>query len=110
MEWYDYRLIFHNLKKEQSENLLTEEEMEQLWIPFVVFSNTENNDVTGGDTTTELTVTREGNFQSTTLNLVDEIEIFSGADNRITFQQVYSKTLKCQYQLHLYPFDTQVRD
>ena len=28
--------------------------------------------------------------------------------NRITFEQVYTKTFKCTYQLQLYPFDTQV--
>ena len=31
-----------------------------------------------------------------------------GALNRITFQEVYTKTFKCEYQLQLYPFDTQV--
>ena len=41
-------------------------------------------------------------------NNVEEINIFTGSQNRITFQQVYSKTFKCEYQLQLYPFDTQV--
>ena len=31
-----------------------------------------------------------------------------GSSNRITFQEVYTKTFKCEYQLQLYPFDTQV--
>ena len=38
-----------------------------------------------------------------------EINIFEGQFNRITFEQVYTKTFKCTYQLQLYPFDTQVR-
>ena len=42
------------------------------------------------------------------LNVIEEINIFTGGDNRITFQQVYSKSFKCEYQLQLYPFDTQV--
>ena len=33
---------------------------------------------------------------------------FLGSLNRITFQEVYTKTFKCEYQLQLYPFDTQV--
>ena len=41
---------------------------------------------------------------------VEEINIFEGKDNRITFEQVYTKTFKCTYQLQLYPFDTQVKD
>ena len=55
-----------------------------------------------------MTVTREGNFTESGLDVMEEINIFEGAENRITFQQVYSKTLKCVYQLQLYPFDTQV--
>ena len=38
-----------------------------------------------------------------------EINIFEGRFNRITFEQVYTKTFKCEYQLQLYPFDTQVQ-
>ena len=40
---------------------------------------------------------------------MEEINIFEGEFNRITFEQVYTKTFKCTYQLQLYPFDTQVR-
>lgn len=54
--------------------------------------------------------------------MVDEINIFDGQQNRITFEQVlevlifltypptkvYTKTFKCTYQLQMYPFDTQV--
>ena len=108
MEWYDDRLTYHNLKVERSANLLTKEEIDKLWIPFVVFGNTENNDATKGDDDTEVTITREGDFIPSLPDRIEEINIFTGGDNRITFQQVYSKTFKCEYQLQLYPFDTQV--
>ena len=55
-----------------------------------------------------MTITREGNFTRSPVNVLEEINIFEGHQNRITFQQVYSKTFKCVYQLQLYPFDTQV--
>ena len=80
----------------------------QLWIPFIVFSNTENQESTKGDDESEVTITREGNFTESGVQVMEEINIFEGGKNRITFQQVYSKTLKCVYQLQLYPFDTQV--
>ena len=38
-----------------------------------------------------------------------QVNIFDGASNRITFEQVYSKKFKCEYKLDLYPFDTQVK-
>ena len=73
-----------------------------------MFSNTENQEFTKGDDETEVTITREGNFTESEVHVMEEINIFEGEENRITFQQVYSKTFKCVYQLQLYPFDTQV--
>ena len=99
---------YHNLKSERSNNLLSRTEIDSLWIPFAVFSNTEDSESTKGDYDTEVTVTKEGNFTESPLEVMEEINIFEGRDNRITFQQVYSKTFKCVYQLQLYPFDTQV--
>ncbi len=32
----------------------------------------------------------------------------SGAENPITFEEVYTKKFKCEYQLAMFPFDTQV--
>ena len=108
MVWYDYRLKYHNLKQERSLNSLSREEIERLWIPFVVFSNTEHQEATKGGDETEVTITREGNYTESSLRVMEEINIFEGDENRITFQQVYSKEFKCVYQLQLYPFDTQV--
>ena len=101
------RLKYHNLKTERSNNLLSRSEIDNLWIPFVVFSNTENSEATKGDDDTEVTVTKEGNFTESSLEVMEEINIFEGSDNKITFQQVYAKEFKCVYLLHFYPFDTQ---
>ena len=127
MEWYDYRwgsslqiktillfvfsirLKYHNLKTERSNNLLSRSEIDNLWIPFVVFSNTEKNEATKGDDDTEVTVTKEGNFTESSMEVMEEINIIEGSDNKITFQQVYAKEFKCVYLLQLYPFDTQER-
>ena len=56
-----------------------------------------------------MTLTREGDYIGSPDDIVEEINIFEGRFNRITFEQVYTKTFKCTYQLQLYPFDTQVR-
>ena len=45
MEWYDFRLTYYNLKRTRSANSLSTHEIEKIWLPFVVFENTENNDV-----------------------------------------------------------------
>lgn len=108
MRWYDYRLKYHNLKIETAANSFTSEEVNQLWIPYVIFANTENSEYTKGESESVVTVTREGDFKESSVDVTEEINIFEGQKNIITFQQTYSKTFKCVYQLQLYPFDTQV--
>lgn len=108
MSWYDYRLKYHNIKRSKMLNSLSSIEVNNLWIPFVVFSNTENSEFTEGNKETEVTISREGDFTESSLDIVEEINIFEGSQNRITFQQIYSKTFRCLYELQLYPFDSQV--
>ena len=88
--------------------MLSKTEIDNLWVPFAVFSNTKDSEFTKGDDDSEITITREGNFTESQDDFMDEINIFAGRENKITFQQVYSKTFLCQYELQLYPFDTQV--
>ena len=58
--------------------------------------------------TTDVTVTREGNFTMSSVLDVDEAEIFKGAENRLTMYQTYTWEFQCKYELQRYPFDTQV--
>ena len=55
-----------------------------------------------------VTVTREGNFARSPIEELDEIEIFEGAENRLTMNQTYTWEFQCKYELQRYPFDTQV--
>jgi len=107
MTWFDYRLKYHNLKKDRSLNSLSRDEVGALWIPYVVFANTENSEAVRGDDESEVTISREGNYKESPVTVKQEINVFDGNQNRIMFQQLYSKTFKCVYQLQLYPFDTQ---
>ena len=105
--WYDYRLVYHNLKESRIENSPTLDEVEKLWIPKIVFANTENNDIMKMDDLAEVTISREGTSTPADESIVDEIEIFKGSENRIYYEKGFTKTLECIYQLQLYPFDTQ---
>ena len=108
MNWYDYRLSYHNLKESKLLNSLTRNEVEQIWIPFIIFSNTENSEFTKGNEESEISVIREGDFSESTLDITEERNIFVGKENRMSFRQMYSKQFRCLFQLQLYPFDTQV--
>ena len=46
MNWYDYRLSYHNLKTSKLLNSLSRNEVEQIWLPFIIFYNTEISEFT----------------------------------------------------------------
>ena len=107
LSWYDSRLVYHNLKTSRVANSPAIKEVEKLWIPKIIFDNTEKNDVTAFDKLVKITIAREGSHVSADETVVDETNVFKGSENGINFERVYTNTFKCVYQLHLYPFDTQ---
>ena len=109
LQWKENRATFLNLKTETSLNALKENDIQQLWLPDVVYDNTYQKESTKlGDWKTSITITREGNLTRAGEEEVDEAEIFQGADNGLTMQQTYTHNFQCEYMLHRYPFDTQV--
>ena len=108
LEWYDHRLVYYGLKKQRSSNIVQEEILSKMWIPYILFENSENNDLTVTKSYSDVFITREGNCTRVSDDFIEEKNIFSGHDNKITFQEIYSKAFDCEYQLQLYPFDTQV--
>ena len=43
-EWFDTRLTYWNLKERRYANALSVEEKESIWLPILIFTNTENNE------------------------------------------------------------------
>ena len=107
LTWFDYRLAYHNIKPSRMANSPTLEEVGGLWIPRLIFDNTENNDVISLDDLAKVTISRLGTAVSSDETIVDEIDIFKGSENPINFEKGFTKSLECIYQLQLYPFDTQ---
>ena len=114
LSWKENRLIYHNLKKQTSLNALTSGDIKTIWLPRVVYDNTDQKEVTrlgeygNGEWETDVIVTREGTFTRSGLEEVDEAEIFMGAENSLTMYQTYTWEFQCKYELQHYPFDTQV--
>ena len=103
---------YQNLKRDTALNALNYDDIGQLWLPLLIYTNTDQKESTRlgwiNEWSTRVTVTREANFPRNGLDEVDEAEVFQGADNRLTMNQTYTKEFQCQYQLQRYPFDTQV--
>ena len=114
LNWKDSRLTYHTLKEKTSFNALRVKDFSQLWLPLLIYANTDQKETTrlgehgNGEWSTSVLVVREGNFTRSGLEEVDEIEIFRGDENTLSMQQTYTHQFQCVYQLMHYPFDKQV--
>ena len=112
LEWKEMRATYLNIKSDTSLNTLTDDDISQLWLPLVIYGNTDQKETTRlgspWEWRTIVTVNREGEFTRSSLEEVDEAEIFKGGENRLTMYQTYTHEFQCVYQLTRYPFDTQV--
>ena len=112
MRWRENRLTYQNLKEDTSLNALSEVDMRKLWLPLVIFANTDQKLTTRlgmeWEWNTIVTVTREGDFARSGLDSLHEVEIFKGDENTLSMRQTYTNKFQCQFVLNRYPFDTQV--
>ena len=49
MNWKDPRIVFHNLKEDHHLNLMSYAEQTGIWVPDIIFVNTEDKFVTLND-------------------------------------------------------------
>ena len=111
LEWYEARAKFYNLKSETMMNTLLPEDVEKLWIPKIVYSNTkENENIKERLKEVSVTVKRESSYTVGGMNIVDETFIFDGKDNHLNLYLDYTNFFICKFQLLKFPFDTQVID
>ena len=99
LEWRDLRVTFHNLKHDSSLNALPDEKVQQLWLPLVIFANTDQKETTrlgeNWEWSTSLVVKREGRFTRSKMEQLHEIELFRGDESTLRMQQVLEhQTLK----------------
>ena len=114
LQWYENRLTYQNLKKDTTLNAISAEDMkEKIWLPQVVYDNTDQKEVTrlgvAWEWITTVAVTREEETpERSGIEEIDEIEYFQGDKNTLTMNQTYTWEFQCKYMLQRYPFDTQV--
>ena len=111
LKWRENRATYYNLKNKTNLNALTEDDIRSLWLPYVIYANTDMKEavqLVDGVVDTTIVVTREGAFSQTMVDEVDEAEIFAGKQNTLAMYQTYTKSFQCLYNLRKYPFDTQV--
>ena len=116
LKWRENRVTYKNLKTTDALNALTQEDIQKLWLPEVIYENTDQKESTrigefgAGEWKTNVVVKREEeNGIMSGVEFVDETEFFSGSENSLIMNQTYTHNFQCNYELSYYPFDTQVR-
>ena len=87
--------------------LLTTSQMDLLWFPILAFTNTNGNEKAIMDEETRVTVIKKGKPTYSSIKDVDENSIYTGKDNYLLYNRTYTKRFRCDFQMALYPFDTQ---
>ena len=112
MQWREDRVKYQNLKDKISLNALTDSDVRKLWLPRIIYANTDQKKTTRlgmeWEWVTDVSVIKKGNFTRSGMEEVDEAEIFEGQENTLLMTQTYTHELQCKYKLQQYPFDTQV--
>ena len=112
LEWKENIATFRKLKKRTFLNALSEDDIKSLWLPLVVYTNTDQQKTTRlgmeWEWTTNVQVKREGRFERSGYDEMEEIELFKGAENSLVMKQTYTHKFQCVFHLEKYPFDTQV--
>ena len=113
LRWRENRVKYLNLKKDTNLNALPKSNISNIWLPQVIYDNTDQKEATrlgmDWEWKTTVAVTREEkNPERSQLDEVDETEYFKGDQNTLTMNQTYTWEFQCKYKLKAYPFDTQV--
>ena len=66
LEWRDQRITYNNLKKEIFLNALTNEKIQMIWLPVLIYENTDQKETTrlgeNWEWKTSVVVSRDGEF------------------------------------------------
>ena len=107
MKWVDSRLSFLNLKDDITLNTFLPSEKEDIWVPELVFYNTEERPSSIVDETASMKVSKEGDFTPAGIEENENIQYFQGSDNPILLRRFYNSRFLCDYKMQWYPFDVQ---
>ena len=89
-------------------NTLTSKDKGMIWVPKLVFTNTEKKDITQNDYKAFAVARRDSAFKYSDDSVKYNNFVFDGAKNPFVMSRVYDVDWICDYDMRWYPFDTQV--
>ena len=109
LKWFDHHLTFANLKPNYHDNMVGYEKKHAIWIPPVCMNNSEGNVwVSVDEPSSKVYIERQGTHTVGPLSEIHETHYYSGDENNLIFEAEYENNFHCNYNLHCFPFDTQV--
>ncbi len=100
-------MTFVNLKNDSNINKVDPVDRENIWIPNLVFENNAEDAYIKNDALASINVKMKGEPELKQTPDLLENEEYKGMFNPLIFSRIYEMTLRCDFELHLYPFDTQ---
>ena len=107
LTWLDTRLRLMNLKEDRNLNTLTPEFREKIWIPQVVFYNTQQKLESLNDHKSFAVIDRLGGIEQSAKSELFNALYYKGGENPITTSRVYDSEFLCEFSMAVFPFDTQ---
>ena len=107
LTWHDKRLSMQNLKHDKNLNTLTEAQRGEIWIPELVFHNTQSKLKSLVDQESFVTISRIGDYVKSDKSQLQNAYVFEGNENPLTIARVYDITFICEFNVRIFPFDTQ---
>ena len=97
LKWYDGRLRFNNLKAKPK--TIDPKEFLQIWFPYFKFDNTRTKEISLVDGRSLFKVIKEGKGELSNDKDIENIYIFDGNHNPLSYGRFYSLEFECDFSL-----------
>jgi len=106
--WADPRLVYYNLRDVDTLNSLGKDVQSKIWAPALNFPNARQAEGSVVDDGTMTLVLKRGIARPDNIRYAEEADIYEGVNSPMVMRREYFIEFNCDYNLLMYPFDTQV--
>ena len=85
------RLRFKNLKDDVTLNNFLPSEMDRVWVPKLIFSNTEEKPSTVVDDEATIYAEKQGDYELSPEDEMENIKYYNGHENQLHMQRFYNQ-------------------
>ena len=89
-------------------NIPDKEVIDKLWVPVITFENTENKYRGPIDSEARFVVKEKGPMTLSSENEVEDVAYYKGSENSLQYSRDFHLVFNCEFDLHDFPFDTQM--